>query len=177
MTTTQGNSSRCATWRSSSRVWRCQWCSHFSHQWRWPDTRDNHLSLLLLLATHLSQPLVRLTQCELCARPSPVPVSAVVLSTTTIIIVTLSSSYSNLELGLQGLGDLAVEGWYFPLSLRTVLGVGAAGSLMWPLMGAAEAQTRGPGLEAALPLLWHQELLAALASGLGSDSVGASFWI
>ena len=129
------------------------------------------------LATHLSQPLVRLTQCELCARPSPVPVSAVVLRTTIVIIVTLSSSYSNLELGLQGLGDLAVEGWYFPLSLRTVLGVGAAGSLMWPLMGAAEAQTRGPGLEAALPLLWHQELLAALASGLGSDSVGASFWI
>ena len=38
------------------------------------------------LPPHLPQPLVRLAQCELGARPSPVPVSAVVLSTIKIIV-------------------------------------------------------------------------------------------
>ena len=36
MTTTRGNSSRCATWRSSSTGWRCPWWSHSSRLWRWP---------------------------------------------------------------------------------------------------------------------------------------------
>ena len=39
------------------------------------------------LPTHLPQPLVRLAQCELGARPSPVPVSAVVLITIIVTIV------------------------------------------------------------------------------------------
>ena len=87
----------------------------------------------------------------------------------------------NLELRLQGLGNLAVEGWYFPLwGLRTSrVRVSTAGSLMWPLVGAAQAQAACPGLSTGLSLLRHKELVTTLTPGLGPDSIsiGACFCI
>ena len=93
----------------------------------------------------------------------------------------------NLKLGLQGLGDLTVEGGYFPVSSLWAGGalgekrslliksddlyLGAAGALMRPLVSPAQSQTR----VTCLPVLHATKISPAPTSGLVSHLVKPCF--